>query len=513
MAAPNRQPEDDLEDMPETLDADDALEEIADVEGGMDVDDDDDDDREEIVLQNDSIAYFDEHKGSVFAIAQHPTIPSLIATGGGEGDDDDAPGKGYVFDTSAVAGRPILPPSYNADPAAGDGSALPQSTALHSIFAIDGHSDSINAMAFTLPRGEFLLSGGLDGRLRAYALSVDARNKPSFRFVTEVQEGPEVNWIAACPSPSPAGPGANAFALGGSDGSVWVYTIDASAEGADALQIVQTYFLHSPSACTAGTWSPDGAVLATVGEDSSLHVWDVWATAAARGLANDNGQTLVSLTADDQRFAVEGGLYSVAIEPRGGFVAVGGAGGAIKIVGLPRLGPDSTGSSNNATGGGSTQAAPQSSRQSKARAKGAAGGGDPGGHRDAAGQRGDAGVQRDAAAAGGGQRGRDGGGVRHGAGRVRGAQAQRGRARRVQRRPRRVRRPRRRPRRRLAPHYLRHGRRRPPLGYPRPERRRHPRGRRPPCQGVARSPRRGRGRGRPWLRPGRYWRAHRHGRR
>lgn len=364
MAAPHRQQGDGIDDdenMPETLDAEDALEEIQDAtaEGGMDIDDDENDDREEIILQNDSIAYFDAHKDSVFAIAQHPTIPSLIATGGGEGDEDDAPGKGYVFDTSAVAGRPVLPPSYNADPASAQ-QQLSHSTGLTPLFAIDGHSDSVNALAFTLPRGEYLVSGGLDGRLRAYQVAVDARNKASFRFVAEAQEVPEINWVAACPAPQYA----NAVAIGGSDGSVWVYTVDA-ADAANPLQIVQTYFLHAPAPCTAGAWSPDGALLATVAEDGSLHVWDVWGTAAAAGLANDNGQTVVSLTSADARFAVEGGLYSVAIDPRGGaFVAVGGAGGAIKIVGLPRL---------SSSSGGSEAQPPQNSRQSKAKAKGASG--------------------------------------------------------------------------------------------------------------------------------------------
>jgi ribosome assembly protein SQT1 len=47
--------------------------------------------------------------------------------------------------------------------------------------------------------------------------------------------------------------------------------------------------------------------------------------------------TAVGLTGEDQRFEVEGGLYSIAIDPKGAFVAVGGATGAIKIVSLPRL--------------------------------------------------------------------------------------------------------------------------------------------------------------------------------
>lgn len=68
-----------------------------------------------------------------------------------------------------------------------------------------------------------------------------------------------------------------------------------------------------------------------------MYAWDVWGHAAAKGLVNDNG-TALSLTGADQRFNVEGGLYSVAVEPNGAFAAVGGAEGAMRIVSLPRVG-------------------------------------------------------------------------------------------------------------------------------------------------------------------------------
>ncbi|KAI1496252.1 WD40-repeat-containing domain protein [Biscogniauxia marginata] len=352
MSAPHQ---DDMDDAPEMLDAEDALEEVSDAEGDIAMDSDEE--PEEITIHNDSIAYFDAHKDSVFTIAQHPTLPTLIATGGSEGEGDDAPGRGYVFDTSPVVGRPVLPPSYSADPSSTQNQQ--KSTELKPLFTIEGHSDSINALTFTLPRGEFLVSAGLDGRLRAYQLSIDAHNKPSFAFIAESQEVPEINWLALCPSETYP----NTIALGASDGSVWVYTIDPAGDPANPLGIVQSYFLHT-MACTAGAWSPDGMLLATVSEDMSLQVWDVWGEAAAKGLTNDNGQTVVSLTAEDQRFAVDGGLYSVAIDPKSSFVAVGGGGGAIKIVGLPRLDVDSQ---------------PVSSRQSKAKAKGAEAGGTQGG--------------------------------------------------------------------------------------------------------------------------------------
>lgn len=331
-------------DAPEMLDPNDAAEIIEDDgDAAMDSDDamDEADIQEEISLQNDSSAHFAHHPDSIFCIAQHPVLSNITATGGSEGEDDG--GIGFIFD-STPADSPVLPSSYQSDP-----SRPIEREGLAPIYKIEGHSDSINTLAFSLPRGEFLLSGGLDGRLR-----VHTTRKPtdSWTFMAEAQEVPEINWLAPCPNPAHP----NTFALGASDGSVWVYTIDASNVDAP-LQIVQSFFLHTAT-CTAGAWTPQGDLLATVGEDSALYVWDVFGEAAAQGLTT--GQTVVTLTADDQRFAVEGGLFSVAVAPSGSFVAVGGTGGAIKIVGLPRMSDDvkgQTAKTKNKSGKGSTSAA------------------------------------------------------------------------------------------------------------------------------------------------------------
>jgi ribosome assembly protein SQT1 len=93
-------------------------------------------------------------------------------------------------------------------------------------------------------------------------------------------------------------------------------------------------------------------LLGTVAEDGSFYVWDVFGT----------GQAVVSLTAGDQRFAVEGGLYSVAMSQT--MAAVGGAGGNVKIVGLPQVGaPDAntTPSKKTKAGGGNSGKAMSSS--------------------------------------------------------------------------------------------------------------------------------------------------------
>jgi ribosome assembly protein SQT1 len=318
------------------LDPNDAAEEIIDdgdaaldsgSEGGGE-----DEIMQEIQLQNDSAAHFDKFKDSIFTIAQHPKLQNIVAVGGSEGED--AGGIGYIFDSTPEP-SPLLPASYQSNP-----NERVERKGIEPLFTLEGHTDSINALTFSLPAGEFLLSGGLDGKLRAYA-----EQKGSWSFLGEAQEVEEINWLVACPNPTYA----NTIALGANDGSVWVYTI--SSDLAAPLQIVQSYFLHTES-CTAGTWSADGKLLATVSEDGSLYVWDVFGEASAAGLTQDNGQTVVGLTSLDQRFAVDGGLFSVAIAPGGAFVVVGGAGGSIKVVGLPRLSSGTAAASSKSKGKG-----------------------------------------------------------------------------------------------------------------------------------------------------------------
>lgn len=319
------------------IDLDEAGEEIVDdSDHPMDSDGEDhehnlqeeqDEDQEfQLQLQNDSKFHFDLHKDSIFCIAQHPGDPSIIATGSGDHTT-------YVF--SANPPPPLLPPSYESNPSPGRPS-------LSSLAKLSGHSDSINAITFTLPDGAYLITGGLDGRLRVHDTS-----DQNYALVTEAQEVPEINFLAPCPHPAHP----NTFALGASDNSVWVYTIDTADAGAP-LQLVQAFFLHTESA-TAGAWTPDGKLLATVSEDGSLYVWDVFGEAAAAGVINSQAQAVVGITAEDQRFAVEGGLFSVTIAPSGAFVVVGGAGGMIRVVGLPRLGITSTSATQGLQGGGS----------------------------------------------------------------------------------------------------------------------------------------------------------------
>lgn len=318
----------------EFITADDAEEIVErDEDHPMDSDDEGAGETQEITLENDSAAHFDLHSDSVFCIAQHPVHNSIVVTGSG---DDTA----YVFDSTSNHDRPLLPASYESNP-----QPHGERQSLQALGKLDGHADSVNALAFTEPRGEYAVTAGLDGKLRAWRdTSANAAGR-SWGFVAEAQEVEEINWVAACPSVEGDEEKKNVVAFGANDGSVWVFRIDHN-DASEPISIIQSFFQHTAS-CTAGAWTPDGKLLATVSEDASFYVYDVFGAAAAVGVSYSPGSSaVVGLTADDQRFAVDGGLYSVAVAPSGSFAAVGGTEGNIKIVGLPRL-PSSPGAASS----------------------------------------------------------------------------------------------------------------------------------------------------------------------
>ncbi|KAJ5689003.1 hypothetical protein N7462_003395 [Penicillium macrosclerotiorum] len=296
---------------------------------------------EQITFQNDSAAHFDSHNDSVFCIAQHPVLNNIVITGAG---DDTA----YIFDSTPPE-KPLLPRSYESNPQPRERESLVP------LAKLDGHSDTVNAVAFTEPAGEYVVTAGLDGKLRAWMDSTPQKKGGAWEFVAEAQEVEEINWVAVCPYVQGNEEKRNVVALGANDGSAWVFRIDAT-DSAQPISIIQSFFQHTES-CTAGAWTPDGNMLATVSEDGSFYVYDVFGAAAAAGISGSPGtNAIVGLTAEDQRFAVEGGLYSVAISPGGGIAAVGGAEGHIKIVGLPRLSGGAPAGKGKATGAQSATA-------------------------------------------------------------------------------------------------------------------------------------------------------------
>jgi ribosome assembly protein SQT1 len=57
-------------------------------------------------------------------------------------------------------------------------------------------------------------------------------------------------------------------------------------EGSE-LGIVQAFYPHTEKC--GGAWTPDGKMLATVSEDGSLCVWDVFGEASAAGISGEGG--------------------------------------------------------------------------------------------------------------------------------------------------------------------------------------------------------------------------------
>ncbi|KAJ5562419.1 hypothetical protein N7535_003128 [Penicillium sp. DV-2018c] len=296
---------------------------------------------DEITFQNDSAAHFDSHSDSVFCVAQHPVHDNIVITGSG---DDTA----YIFDSTPPQ-RPVLPSSYESNPQPKERQAIPP------LAKFDGHTDTVNAVVFTEPAGEYAITAGLDGKLRAYRDTTPQKTGFAWEFFGEAQEVEEINWMAACPYQQGSEETKNVIAIGANDGSAWVFRIDHT-DPAQPISIIQTFFSHTES-CTAGAWTPDGNLLVTVSEDGSFYVYDVFGAAAAAGIEYSPGtNAILGLTAEDQRFAVEGGLYSIAISPSGGIAAVGGAEGHVRVVGLPRVAAAAP-----AAKGKGKNAAPQSS--------------------------------------------------------------------------------------------------------------------------------------------------------
>ena len=307
---------------------------------------------EEEVLENDSIALFAQHTDSIFALAQHPTDPFIVAGGGG---DDTV----HIFS--------LVPPDALTTP-----SPPGQQGVLHATSTLKTHTDSVIALAFSPPDGRYLFSAGMDGRLCAYASTAtsSSTSSPKYELVAQAREVEEITFLSPCPSPAHP----NTVALGASDGSVWIYNLGApsSTSQETELQIQNAYYLHTGPA-TAGSWTSTGALLVTVAEDSSFYAWDVFGEAASLGVSSPDRsagmgggttQHVVGLTAADERFRTDGGLNSVAIAPNDAFAAAGGADGQIRIVGLPRISPTSPSSATaSAKSGTGARSKPSGSKQ------------------------------------------------------------------------------------------------------------------------------------------------------
>ncbi|GMK54494.1 hypothetical protein CspeluHIS016_0110800 [Cutaneotrichosporon spelunceum] len=236
---------------------------------------------------------------AMFALALHPSFPNPpLAVSGGQDD------LGYLF-------CPLHPTlgSFNRDTF----KAIP----------LRGHEDSVVAAAFSSD-GEYVATGGLDGRVRVWRHAQPKRMQAAegsadawkfWEFVTSVDAG-EV----ACLKWHPKGP---VLSAGCEDGSVWLWSMPSGR----TMTVLSSHTME----VTAGVFPPPaGKQLLTASLDSTLVLWNPSA-----------GEPEFKMTVFQPPGArilnpAVHGITSLAVSPNGALIAAGGAGGRIRLIAIAR---------------------------------------------------------------------------------------------------------------------------------------------------------------------------------
>ncbi|CAE7175332.1 unnamed protein product, partial [Rhizoctonia solani] len=266
----------------EFIDQNDVLAEVGDdAEGDHSMDEDDnveaaDDqinpDEDEIVWEDNSIQQFTSHnQKSVFAVSTHPT--QALAVSGGEDD------MGYIWDlnTGEIVAR------------------------------LSGHEDSVAAVGFSAD-GDMVATGGMDGHIRLWRRAAKSNGWKNWEFLTDVQGPDEVVWLKWHPT-------GNVLAAGSTDSTVWIWNFPSGTP----LLVLSAH----DSALTSGIWTPNGKRLLTASQSGTLVLTDPRTPTPE-----------FKLSASDARFAFEGGITSIGVNPAGTLAVVGGADGQVRVVHL-----------------------------------------------------------------------------------------------------------------------------------------------------------------------------------
>lgn len=160
-------------------------------------------------------------KESVYCIANHPSIPGMVISGGG---DDTA----YIWNFSTPLGE----------------------TTQQYLFALSGHKDSITSVGFNFD-GSMALTGSYDGTVRVWNVNNGE--------MMAVLEGPEdIEWALWHSK-------GNAIIAGSRDGTVWMWL-------APSGQCMQVFAGHD-GGVPAGCFSSDGKFICSGGEDGTVRIW------------------------------------------------------------------------------------------------------------------------------------------------------------------------------------------------------------------------------------------------
>lgn len=250
----------------------------------------------------------------MFALALHPSFPNPpLAVSGGQDD------MGFLFCP--------LPP--------GEGSFTRHTFAP---IPLTGHTDSVVAAAFSAD-GEYVATGGMDGRVRVWRHARPKRGPAAsaaegsadawkhWEFITSLEAG-EVSWLKW----HPKGP---VLAAGCEDASVWLWSCKSTYHVIQKLTSVPTgrtmTVLSHTMEVTAGLFPPPaGNRLITASLDSTLVLWNP-------STSTPEFKTNIFFPPGARELdPTHHGITSLAVSPNGALVAVGGAGGRIKLVAFAR---------------------------------------------------------------------------------------------------------------------------------------------------------------------------------
>ncbi|GMG19967.1 unnamed protein product [Ambrosiozyma monospora] len=180
----------------------------------------------EIDLANNSEGYFEQHKDSIFTVATHPSLP-IAVTGGG---DNTA----YLWTTHTN------PTKF--------------------IGELKGHTESVIASGFSF-EGDYVVTGDMNGKILIHKATKRGQVWVKHGELDDVEE---VMWLKVHPKQ-------NVFAVGGKDGSVWVYQIEPTVE------LIFSGYSHQKE-CNAGVFinvdNLDELKLVTVSEDGTIIGWN-----------------------------------------------------------------------------------------------------------------------------------------------------------------------------------------------------------------------------------------------
>lgn len=226
----------------------------------------------ELDMTNNSSAYFDNHEDSIFLIASHPKLP-MVLTGGG---DEVA----YLWTTNSDSPKLVA--------------------------KLDGQTESVVTGGFSFD-GEFVVTGDMNGQIRVWKA---AKRGQEWKFVTSVKEVDEVVWITFHPKQP-------IFALGASDGSVWVYSLEPT------LTSISVLSGHN-MVCNGGTFydtdNMDYLSLITVADDSVIS-WNAYTSTA-------------NYTIRKTQLAGQEGWITYSVSPSGKTIALGCQTGHFALVNL-----------------------------------------------------------------------------------------------------------------------------------------------------------------------------------